>query len=122
MKQEHKNWIDNYTGDIHRQCVEVSNEMKAVFPELRIAKGLVTIFENGKDYPHMWLVDAENNIVDPTKQQLMDILEDKEIKDSDPQPVGKCMNCGEYVFERFYMSAFCGDKCYKEYIEYYGEI
>ena len=71
----YEEWIVNYKGDIYRKCKEVSIEMQQVFPELRIAKGLVTIMENGKDYQHQWLLDEENNIVDPTRRQWLGIEE-----------------------------------------------
>jgi len=107
-------WILNYKGDIFRKCKEVSEEMKLVFPELRIAKGLVQIIENMKWYQHQWLVDEEDNIVDPTARQWQCIMQYKEIKAGDAYPVGKCMNCGEIVFSNSkFGSNCCSKKCYR---------
>ena len=110
----YEEWIVNYKGDIYRKCKEVPIEMQQVFPELRIAKGLVTIMENGKDYQHQWLLDEENNIVDPTRRQWLGIEEYKEIKEGDPYPKGKCMNCGEFVFSDCGYSNVCSPECHLE--------
>mgnify|MGYP001600206946 CR=1 FL=1 len=105
-------WINEYTGDVYRKCREVTEEMLKIFPELRIAKGMVTIIENGKDYQHQWLVDPEGNIVDPTKRQWVAIINYKEIKEGDDQPVGKCYGCGQWVYRQFYNSVYCNLDCY----------
>ena len=105
-------WISEYAGDTYRKCKEVTEEMQAIFPELHIAKGMVTILENGKDYQHQWLVDTDGNIVDPTKNQWVAILEYKEIKPGDPEPIGKCYGCGDWVYGQFYNSRYCNSDCY----------
>lgn len=113
----YQQWINNYSGDIFRKCKEVSLEMQSVFPELRIAKGLVQIIENNKWYQHQWCVDQTDNIVDPTARQWQAIIAYKEIKDTDPKPVGKCMNCGEFVFSdsKFGVDV-CSKQCYDSMI------
>ena len=112
---KYDSWIINYDGDIFRKCKEVSNEMQLVFPELRIANGLVQIIENMKWYQHQWLVDSDDNIVDPTSGQWLGIVEYKEIKEGDPTPIGKCMNCGEYVFsDSKFGSCACSELCYND--------
>jgi len=111
MMNKYQKWIHEYKGDIYRKCVEVSTEMQQVFPELRMAKGLVTIMENGKDYPHQWLLDSEGNIVDPTRKQWAGIEEYKEIKEGDPYPIGICMNCGDYVYSDSINSIACSSEC-----------
>lgn len=105
-------WINGYTGNIYRKCKEVTEEMQTVFPELRIVKGMVTIFESNKDYQHQWLVDIEGNIVDPTKRQWVAIIEYKEIKDGDNKPIGKCYGCGGWVYGQFYNFMYCNSNCY----------
>jgi len=110
-------WIENYTGDIHRKCKEVSEEMQQVFPELRIAKGLVQIEENRKWYQHQWCVSLDGDIIDPTAKQWVGILEYKEIGNDDPYPKGKCINCGGWVFSDSGMSSFCSEECVIEYNE-----
>lgn len=118
MQQKYEDWIEEYPGDIFRKCVEVTKEMQQVFPELRIAKGLVTILENGKDYQHQWLVDEEDNIVDPTAKQWAGIMQYKEIKEGDPYPTGVCANCGGYIFSDYNDLTVCSNKCWKEYSRY----
>lgn len=114
LNDKYGQWIKNYKGEIFRRCVEVTAEMRAQFPELRVAKGLVTIVENCKDYQHQWLVAPDGGIIDPTARQWLGIIDYKEIGDNDPKPIGKCLNCGEYVFENMFSSIFCGDRCAKE--------
>lgn len=112
IKARYVEWINNYRGEIYRKCKEVTEEMQIVFPELRIAKGMVTILDNGKDYQHQWLVDTEGNIIDPTKRQWVAIMEYNEIKSGDDEPVGKCYECGQWVYRGFYNSIYCGSDCY----------
>lgn len=123
MKKEsfmykYNEWIDNYTGNIYRKCKEVSKEMQRVFPELEICKGLVKISENSKWYQHQWLKTNFGVIVDPTAGQWMVIEEYREIKKGDDEPIGKCSNCGEFVFGRFVDSLFCSDNCSHEYAKF----
>jgi hypothetical protein len=112
-------WIKNYQGDIFRQCVKVCQKMKEYFPELRIAKGLVQIMENCKWYEHMWLIDEQNNIIDPTVKQWLGIIAYREIKEGDPYPIQHCMNCGEWVFSNMikYMG-LCSEECFDSYRKY----
>jgi hypothetical protein len=115
---KYQQWITDYKGDIFRKCKEVTIEMQSIFPELRIAKGLVQIVENLKWYQHQWLVDSEENIVDPTAAQWEGILEYREIKEGEPRPVGKCMNCGEFVFsDTKFGSEICSAKCYSAFTQ-----
>lgn len=114
---KYSNWIKNYTGSKFRTCKEVSELMQATFPELRIAKGLVQIIENCKWYQHQWLVNTNGNIIDPTSSQWLGIIEYNEIKESDPKPVCKCMNCGEIIFSDFnFGREICSESCYNSFI------
>ena len=111
IKNKYTDWINNYTGDIYRKCVEVTKEMVLLFPELHIVKGMVTIMENDKDYQHQWLVDSEGNIVDPTAHQWLGIVKYKEIKEEDDKPIGKCIECGEWVYGCFVGGVCCSSVC-----------
>jgi hypothetical protein len=115
---KYREGINNYNGDIYRKCKEVSLEMQQVFPELRIAKGLVNIIEDDKQYQHQWLVSPEGDIIDPTAKQWAGVYNYIEIKENDPYPIGKCMNCGEWVFSDSDSAPFCSERCAKEYIAY----
>ena len=118
MGDKYKEWIDNYQGNIFRKCIEVTNEMKEAFPELEIVKGMVTIVEDFNDYPHQWLKNEQGKIVDPTAKQWLGIVEYKEIREADDKPVGKCPNCGKWVYGRFYNGMFCNELCSKAYENY----
>lgn len=48
---------------------------------------------------HAWLVDAIGNVVDPTRDQFPGPIEYEEWKPGDVVRVGKCMNCGEEIWE-----------------------
>lgn len=118
MKDKYQEWIDSYTGEIYRNCKDVTKEMKEDFPELRIAKGLVLIVDDFKRYPHQWCVTPEGEIVDPTAGQWMGIMEYQEIKEDEPKPIGKCMNCGEWIFDNYKLKNFCCEDCHKANIDY----
>lgn len=113
MLDKYENWIQSYTGDIHRKCIEVSTGMQQVFPELRIVKGLVRIIDNDRWYEHQWCISPDGRIIDPTRMQWVMIIEYKEITENDPQPTGKCMNCGEFLFDRGYEedNFVCSKEC-----------
>ena len=70
-----------------------------------------------KQNQHQWCVDTDGNIIDPTSSQWLGIIEYKEIKEGDPKPVGKCMNCGEIVFsDSKYGRDICSESCYNSFI------
>ena len=103
-------WIANYPDSIHRRCVQVTEAMQAQFPELIICRGLVTIEENCREYQHQWLRTVDGEVVDPTAQQWLGIIEYEEITDPQQEPVGKCMWCGGWV-RRNRGGLFCSDYC-----------
>lgn len=92
--------------------------MVQAFPELRIAKGMVLTIEKMEWYQHQWCVDQDNRIVDPTADQWTKIIEYKEIKSEDAKPIGKCPNCGEWIFEGGYSTDICSEKCKRAYLAY----
>lgn len=94
-------WIANYVKRHPRTyglCGSACKEMRAVFPELVEVPGWC----NGRE--HVWLVDPEGNIVDPTASQFGDPvmdgfgLEYRAWKPGDEVRVGRCMNCGEDIY------------------------
>jgi hypothetical protein len=118
----YKNWMaENVPQDPFlqtAQCTKYVPIMQKVFPELRIAKGVVYSLNNPdnygttlKQYPHMWLVDKDGAIVDPTEMQfwLIGELIYKEFP-ADAKTMGRCMNCGEYFTDSKY-SMLCSEKC-----------
>lgn len=128
--QKYKEWIlQNVPQDPEKQlaqCVKFVPMMAAVFPELSIKKGVVFSkdnldnFENNlAEYLHMWLTDANNNIIDPTINQycLMGKLEYKEF-DSEVTTAYKCHNCGKYFTDlEMDFHPACSAICEQEYAE-----
>jgi hypothetical protein len=105
MEQDHKRdpryeaWIKEHypTPDSARNmCTTASREMTEAFPELIRVRGWFGWVE------HWWCKTASGEIVDPTRHQWPDIAGRstyREFVDGiDPEPVGKCMNCGEYCW------------------------
>lgn len=112
MKPEHEKWIVDYlaarpqTGGwpyLRGACTSATEQMAAVFPELRRQAG----YANGAE--HWWLVDQDFNIVDPTVMQFFAptsktleamIAETsyEPFKPGDEVRVGRCMECGGPIY------------------------
>ena len=123
---QYHNWIklnvlDKYPNNGYGRCREVSELMQKAFPKLRIAKGLFHDLMWGQR-EHFWLEDDENElIVDPTGLQhptgslivkFSDANDWEELTDEEIPyrvPTGKCMECGEDVYQE---KTFCNKKCY----------
>lgn len=86
--------------------------MQKEFPELILCRG----HYNG--YPHWWLKDIHGNIYDPTKAQFehLEFDHDDYEEYNGPDPLGKCPNCGEWIWE--YHGGACSEECYNEYANY----
>jgi hypothetical protein len=92
--------------------------MVAMFPELRRVRGHVHTAAGGR-HPHWWCVTPAGEIIDPTVTQFVDAVLDYEPHDdSTPEPVGKCLNCGDYVHAP--RSSGCSDECERELERYYA--
>lgn len=94
-------WIERYlerTPRLLGRCNEACAEMLAEFPELRIVRGHVIVAVWGKR-GHVWLIDEEDSIVDPTAKQFPAILCYEPWKPGDEVRVGACMECGESIWE-----------------------
>jgi len=96
------------------KCVEFCQVMLKEFPELRLKKGCVSSYDNidnphpkyPKQYPHNWLLDKDENIIDPTIKQFERIGE-LVYEVWETEPTGKCSGCGQWHFS---MNYDCG-KC-----------
>ena len=88
-------------------CGAAVKAMVLEFPELRACRGHVDTAESLRPEPHWWCEDARGNVVDPTASQFGLILGYREHEG--PEPVGKCLGCGGYVFAP--RSHFCSDNC-----------
>lgn len=120
MKPKYSEWIDVYLliNDPRGHCAEATEMMKKSFPELLRVRGHVVTAFSPQPRPHWWLIDpTTHEIVDPTESQFLCILQYLPHDESQPEPTGKCPNCGSYCYNH---SSVCSDKCgeeYKAYIE-----
>lgn len=96
-------WIEAYVkrrdGAVLGLCNAAVEEMSNVFPELTRVFGHVYVFGGGGMRGHVWLVDPDGNIVDPTASQYQHIFGYDHWTPGTPVRVGKCMNCGDEIWE-----------------------
>lgn len=101
MLEKYKVWIKEYierTPHLLGRCHEASAEMRAAFPELQEKKGYVETLAWG-EREHVWLVDEEGTILDPTEGQFPHgALAYREWVPGSLTRVGRCMECGEHIW------------------------
>lgn len=89
-------WIEqNYPTpeSARNQCAWATQRMVEAFPELIRTRGWYGWSE------HWWCKTADGTIVDPTAKQFRPGGTYKEFREGvDPEPLGKCMNCGDYCW------------------------
>lgn len=77
-------------------CGLWSKKFQEKYPELKIQRG----FYSGRE--HWWCVEPDGTIVDPTFLQFGQIPDSKKYKvlnpDTDEIQLGRCLNCGEYIY------------------------
>jgi len=136
-------WIEerNAREDSFNNCDAWTRDMLAVFPELKRVRGHVLVPRIGKR-PHWWLTAPDGTIVDPTASQFTDVPGDtiqagpdagklrtgyyggfgmlhyEPLDESQPHPVGRCMNCGGDVYANPYGTSICDEECNKEMLAY----
>lgn len=118
MLEKYKVWIKEYierTPHLLGRCHEASAEMRAAFPELKEKKGYVQTLAWG-EREHVWLVDEEGSILDPTKGQFPQVLSYREWVPGSLTRVGRCMECGEHIWKcvdslEGEREVICGPKC-----------
>lgn len=100
------------------KCAEWTLAMVAAFPELKRVRGHIEL-SNGKP-AHWWCETPDGEIVDPTVAQFDGsiVLQYLPHEDGAPEPVGKCLNCGEYVYAP--RRSACSETCDRELQEYYA--
>lgn len=122
--QKYATWIaDHVKGDGLAMCSVYTERMVKDFPELIRVRGWCYRHE------HWWCKTADGTIVDPTASQfetfyrlgLPSPSDYREFRDGvDPEPIGRCMGCGEYVWEKTYGNYACSKECLQD-VEYeYG--
>ncbi|MFA4870908.1 MAG: hypothetical protein WC623_22105 [Pedobacter sp.] len=119
MKIEYIEWIRKFleNNNPKRKCKEAVNAMNLQFPELMKVRGHVKTILSENNEPHWWLVDTDRNIIDPTSSQFLVIIEYIPHDETQPEPTGKCPNCGNYCYN---YSSVCSDKCGEEYKRYFN--
>ena len=97
MLNKYKEWIDkNYPTreSAVTNCHYACEKMKEVFPELKIVAGWI----NGAE--HWWCKDPNGEVVDPTfAQYQLNNPRYREFKPGDSVRVGKCMECGNDIYQ-----------------------
>ena len=115
---KYQSWIKNNTtnyNDAYGKCKEVTQKMQNVFPELTLIRGFYHC-PIWKQRCHWWLVDSQNNVIDPTARQFPSNGSGEYIRwnEKDKEPTGKCINCGEYCYDG---GTVCSDKCGREFVK-----
>lgn len=123
LKESYLEWIEeNRPRDPFRgrgKCRQVSEAMQKAFPELQLVAGFYECPVWG-DQEHWWLMTPENEVVDPTVLQFPSGgFGVYRVLDPDERPVGKCMNCGGYVYRGSPSDYCCSDKCEAELMKDY---
>jgi hypothetical protein len=98
--QKYVDWIADYArrhSSLLGMCRQATNEMKTAFPELHIVRGHV--YTTWGQRGHFWCKTDDDEIVDPTAAQFSLIFDYEEWKPGTPVRIGKCMNCGEEIWE-----------------------
>ncbi|KKW12998.1 MAG: hypothetical protein UY48_C0006G0051 [Candidatus Gottesmanbacteria bacterium GW2011_GWB1_49_7] len=129
MTEAYTTWIAQYAvrnnNVLAGFCYSASVEMQKAFPELILCRGYV--YESRE---HWWLKTLDGEIVDPTAAQftifcevlLKSDYEEYSPEIHGPEPIGRCMKCGDYCYESVEgaSSIACGTECLAELNEYYN--
>jgi len=113
-------WINEYkkrVGNVKGKCESATKEMQIKFPELIRKRGHVEILYKNRKLAHWWLITSNGVIIDPTASQFDIIMDYIEHDETQPEPIGKCLNCGEYVFEGSTSNQICSEKCNNEFVK-----
>lgn len=118
MNLSYKEWIDHLPDNVTSQCAERTLEMQKQFPKLIRVRGFYHCPRWGKS-SHWWLKTKDNQIIDPTAKQFCAGGIYEEHDESQPEPTGKCPNCGEYCYDN---KSLCSKVCEKQYITYLNRV
>lgn len=107
----YQKYIDNLNMTYEKaygKCESVCKDINTRFPELKLIRGHYFDTAWG-ERAHWWLTDSTGKIVDPTAIQFPSkgrgVYESWD--ESQPEPTGKCSNCGEYIFDGKYLHKEC---------------
>lgn len=118
MTDKYHLWIEGYKkieGSVKNKCLEATLKMKEEFPELIRKRGHIIGAYSNRKCEHWWLATEDGTIIDPTESQFGMILEYLERDESKPAPIGKCYNCGKYVYPGAPSSNTCSSECSEEF-------
>ena len=115
-------WINKY-AETHQYlaglCASASKELAAAFPTLRIVRGHVSGVLIGRR-GHWWCEDPDGTIYDPTRRQFPGPMDYEEWQPGTEVRVGRCMNCGDDIYEiiesldNVVQKCCCSEACAKE--------
>lgn len=116
MKEQYKVWIQDNVDEPYGNCYSFSVKMQEVFPELTLVRGHYYCPVWG-ERQHWWLTDPDGDVVDPTAAQFPStgIGHYEPWDENQPEPTGKCPNCGGLVYDG---GTCCSENCHIEYTAY----
>ena len=120
MKRKYQDWINNINNNVTGLCADITQDMITKFPELKRIRGHYYCVIWGQR-EHWWCVDSDNSIVDPTASQFpgKGSGEYVEWDESQPEPTGKCRECGEYCYDD---NNFCNTAHEVSYMAYINNL
>jgi len=112
---KYEQWIKDNVTETYGKCSEVTLRMQKAFPELIRVRGHYYCYAWG-EREHWWLT-LDEKIIDPTSSQFPSKGFGDYIPwdESQPEPTGKCPNCGEYCYEG---RTLCSEDCEISYMAY----
>lgn len=120
MEDKYKKWISAYqerVGDVTRKCKSATLEMQESFPCLIRKRGTVLIPFSNRRPVHWWLEAPNGDIIDPTESQFGCILEYFERDETQPEPIGKCLECGADIYPGAPSGNTCSIECNERFSE-----
>ena len=119
VPQQYWDWITAHVPEnAYGLCASMTEQMAAAFPELTRTRGYFYDPQIGLR-AHWWLVHPDGYIVDPTAKQFPShgIGMYEPYDESQPEPIGHCLNCGELCYEREGSDAhqICSPECYRAF-------
>ncbi len=110
----YSDWIKKNVPNSFGTCREATEDMQKEFPHLRRVRGhyYCPIWGERK---HWWLEDEQGNVIDPTREQFPSkgMGEYVEWGEDQPEPIGKCINCGCYCYDG---KDVCCEDCHNEFM------
>jgi hypothetical protein len=118
MGAKYQKWIKSRVAKPLGRCKEVTLAMISEFPELNRVRGFYDCCIWGRR-EHWWLVDPNNEIIDPTVDQFPSkgISPYVPWDESKEEPTGRCLYCGDYAYRN---RNCCGFDCFEKLDKIYN--